>query len=106
MRILITGAQGQLGHALQQALSGENLILKDLPVSETLRSALLDHTGHEGEVLAAVMDYERGLFPESLPLNCGDVFECWQKAVLWADALRSALPEPQAPRSKRRTTGQ
>jgi dTDP-4-dehydrorhamnose reductase len=31
MRILITGAQGQLGWALQQALSGEDLILKDLP---------------------------------------------------------------------------
>ena len=31
MRILITGARGQLGHALQQALSGEDLILKDLP---------------------------------------------------------------------------
>ena len=31
MRILITGANGQLGHALQQALAGEELILKDLP---------------------------------------------------------------------------
>ena len=31
MRILITGAQGQLGHALQKVLSGEDLILKDLP---------------------------------------------------------------------------
>jgi dTDP-4-dehydrorhamnose reductase len=31
MRILITGAQGQLGTALQEALSGERLILKDLP---------------------------------------------------------------------------
>ena len=31
MRILITGAQGQLGHALQQALAGDDLILKDLP---------------------------------------------------------------------------
>lgn len=31
MRILITGAQGQLGHALQQALAGEDLVLKDLP---------------------------------------------------------------------------
>ena len=31
MRILITGAQGQLGHALQQALAGKDLILKDLP---------------------------------------------------------------------------
>ena len=31
MRILITGAQGQLGKALQEALKGEELILKDLP---------------------------------------------------------------------------
>ncbi len=31
MRILITGAQGQLGQALQQALAGDDLILKDLP---------------------------------------------------------------------------
>ncbi len=31
MRILITGAQGQLGTALQPALTGHDLILKDLP---------------------------------------------------------------------------
>ncbi|MDF0643559.1 MAG: dTDP-4-dehydrorhamnose reductase [Nitrospira sp.] len=31
MRILITGAQGQLGFALRQALRSETLILKDLP---------------------------------------------------------------------------
>ena len=31
MRILITGAGGQLGHALQRILAGEDLILKDLP---------------------------------------------------------------------------
>lgn len=31
MRILITGAQGQLGSALQPVLSGHQLILKDLP---------------------------------------------------------------------------
>jgi dTDP-4-dehydrorhamnose reductase len=37
MRILITGAQGQLGHALQQALSGEDLILKDLPEFDLTR---------------------------------------------------------------------
>lgn len=38
MRILITGAQGQLGHALQHALSGEDLILKDLPEFDLTRS--------------------------------------------------------------------
>jgi dTDP-4-dehydrorhamnose reductase len=37
MRILITGAQGQLGHALQQALSGEDLVLKDLPAFDLTR---------------------------------------------------------------------
>ncbi len=31
MRILITGAQGQLGSALQRAMAEEDLILKDLP---------------------------------------------------------------------------
>ena len=31
MRILITGANGQLGSALQRTLTGEELVLKDLP---------------------------------------------------------------------------
>ena len=31
MRVLITGANGQLGKALQRILSGQDLILKDLP---------------------------------------------------------------------------
>ena len=47
MRILITGAQGQLGHALQQALTGEDLILKDLPEFD------LTESGCESQILAA-----------------------------------------------------
>lgn len=38
MRILITGAGGQLGHALQQTLAGEDLILKDLPEFDLTQS--------------------------------------------------------------------
>jgi dTDP-4-dehydrorhamnose reductase len=38
MRILVTGTQGQLGHALQQVLSGEDLILKDLPTFDLTKS--------------------------------------------------------------------
>jgi dTDP-4-dehydrorhamnose reductase len=38
MRILITGAQGQLGQALLYALSGKDLILKDLPEFDLTRS--------------------------------------------------------------------
>jgi dTDP-4-dehydrorhamnose reductase len=47
MRILITGAQGQLGHALQQALQGEDLILKDLPEFD------LTHSDCESHIVAA-----------------------------------------------------
>lgn len=47
MRILITGAQGQLGHALQQALSGEDLTLKDLPEFD------LTQSDSESQIVAA-----------------------------------------------------
>jgi dTDP-4-dehydrorhamnose reductase len=47
MRILITGAQGQLGQALQQALSGEELILKDLSEFD------LAHSDSESQIVAA-----------------------------------------------------
>ena len=47
MRILITGAQGQLGQALQQALSGEDLVLKDLPDFD------LSHTDGESQIVEA-----------------------------------------------------
>ena len=47
MRILITGAQGQLGQALQQALLGEDLILKDLPDFD------LTQSGCETQIVAA-----------------------------------------------------
>jgi len=80
-------------------------ILKDLPVSDSLKNALIEQTGYEGEILAAVLDYERGLLPEFLPLKCADMFESWQKAVLWADSLRASLPQPhttEGPRSRKR----
>jgi dTDP-4-dehydrorhamnose reductase len=47
MRILITGAQGQLGHALQQALPGEDLILKNLPEFD------LTQSDSESQIVAA-----------------------------------------------------
>ena len=47
MRILITGAQGQLGQALQQALSGEDLVLKDLPDFD------LSHADCESQIVEA-----------------------------------------------------
>lgn len=47
MRILITGAQGQLGQALQQALSKADLVLKDLPDFD------LSHADCESQIVEA-----------------------------------------------------
>jgi dTDP-4-dehydrorhamnose reductase len=47
MRILITGAQGQLGQALQRALSGRDLVLKDLPEFD------LTQSDSESQIVAA-----------------------------------------------------
>jgi len=45
--MLITGARGQLGQALQQALSGEDLVLKDLPEFD------LTQADSESQIVAA-----------------------------------------------------
>jgi EAL and modified HD-GYP domain-containing signal transduction protein len=97
----MVGLFSLLDAMLDQSLDS---ILKDLPVSDALKTALLEQTGYEGEILAAVLDYERGLLPERLPLKTADMFESWQKAVAWADSLRGSLPNPrtEAPRSRRR----
>jgi len=47
VRILITGAQGQLGSALQEALRGNDLILRDLPDFD------LTHPSCEEQILEA-----------------------------------------------------
>ena len=47
MRVLITGANGQLGHALQQAFSAEDLVLKDMPEFD------LTHFDSESQIVAA-----------------------------------------------------
>ncbi|HVZ33870.1 MAG TPA: HDOD domain-containing protein [Polyangiaceae bacterium] len=80
-----------------------DVVLKELPVSDGLRNSLLEHAGTEGEILAAVLDYERGLLPETLPLGAPDLSDCWQKAITWADGLRSSLPAARSvvPRSRR-----
>jgi c-di-GMP phosphodiesterase len=72
-------------------------ILDELPVSAKLRAALLEQSGFEGEVLAAVLDYERGLTPE--PVAAGDALittalldQSWRQAIVWADRLRGSMP--------------
>jgi EAL and modified HD-GYP domain-containing signal transduction protein len=103
----VTGMAFMVGlFSLLDALLDQPLetVLKDLPVADSLRNALLEHAGFEGEILATVLDFERGLLPDFPPRDSADLYECWQKAVAWADGLRGALPEPRsvpAPRSRR-----
>jgi c-di-GMP phosphodiesterase len=67
-------------------------ILDELPVSTKLRSALLEQSGFEGEVLAIVLDYERGLIPEKSKVTGALLEEAWHQAIQWADRLRGSLP--------------
>jgi c-di-GMP phosphodiesterase len=68
-------------------------ILDELPVSTKLRSALLEQSGFEGEVLAIVLDYERGgLVPESSKVTGAVLEDAWHQAIQWADRLRGSLP--------------
>lgn len=68
-------------------------ILEQLPVSTKLRSALLEQSGFEGEVLAAVLDYERGgHVPESSKITGPLLEDTWRQAIQWADRLRGSIP--------------
>lgn len=76
MRILITGANGQLGSALQRSLTGEDLVLKDLPDFDLTspdcedqireaRPALILHVGAYTNVDGAEREPER-----AVAVNC------------------------------------
>jgi EAL and modified HD-GYP domain-containing signal transduction protein len=68
-------------------------ILDELPVSTKLRSALLEQAGFEGEILAIVLDYERGgLVPEAHKVTGAVLEDAWHQALQWADRLRGSLP--------------
>lgn len=99
---LVAGKNGKGGTAfmvglfsLLDAMMDQPLekVLEDLPVSETLRSALLDHLGFEGEILAGVLDHECGLPPDAMPYGTEDVYSAWREALTWAEELRASLPQ-------------
>lgn len=111
---LIAGKNAQGGTAfmvglfsLLDAMMDQSMetVLEELPVSEVLKSALLDNLGFEGEILAGVLDHERGLSPDSMPQGTEDVYTSWRQALAWAEELRSSLPQnapAKARRSRRR----
>ena len=68
-------------------------LLASLPFSMEIEAALLHHQGPKGEVLAAVLEYERGRFPQAAEERAG-MAGVYQEAVGFAeDATRHVLGE-------------
>lgn len=68
-------------------------VLDSLPFSEDVCDALLHHTGSKGELLAAVIAYENGAFPE-LPAGRtrpgASLASAYREAIDWADEIGRA----------------
>jgi c-di-GMP phosphodiesterase len=71
-------------------------VLATLPFSMEIEAALLRHEGPKGEVLAAVIDYEHGRFPDA-PAERAGFAEAYHDAVGYADdASRLVLGDEDA----------
>jgi EAL and modified HD-GYP domain-containing signal transduction protein len=69
-------------------------VLASLPFSDEIRAALLRHEGPKGELLAAVVAYERGEFPTSpaAPTAPGvSLSGTYRAALEWADEAGRAV---------------
>jgi EAL and modified HD-GYP domain-containing signal transduction protein len=68
-------------------------ILDSLPFSDEIRAALLRHEGPKGELLAAVLAYERGEFPSAPSSVDGPVSlaGAYRAALEWADDAGRAI---------------
>ena len=62
-------------------------VLESLPFSDEIRAALLRHEGPKGDLLAAVIAYERGQFPSQPPASdpAVSLSGVYRAALEWAD---------------------
>jgi len=67
------------------------VVLKQLPLSDTLNAALLNNEGEQGAVLRCVTDHERGAWtvPEGLTLTDAQIQQAYQEALAWAQDVVS-----------------
>jgi c-di-GMP phosphodiesterase len=68
-------------------------VLESLPFSDEIRAALLRHEGPKGELLSAVIAYERGQFPSQPPASDPAVSlpGVYRAALEWADEAGRAV---------------
>jgi c-di-GMP phosphodiesterase len=81
--------------SVADALMGQPMedVLADLPFDEEIRAALLRHEGPKGELLAALLAYERGEFPELPSRHAAEgksLAAAYREALDWAASARSA----------------
>lgn len=84
------GLFSALDALMDDALEG---LLEELPLSETLKAALLRREGPMGEVLSCVLSYERAAWDE---LPCDDrlrrgLRKAYFSAIAWAETVREGL---------------
>jgi EAL and modified HD-GYP domain-containing signal transduction protein len=66
-------------------------VLSELPIADSLRLALLENAGVEGELLAAVLDYERGLLQDDSFIPLSTISDAWCYSVAWVEGMRPTL---------------
>jgi EAL and modified HD-GYP domain-containing signal transduction protein len=68
-------------------------IVSQMPLSAELELALMTGDGDIGQVLAAVIAYERGLFEESMikGLQPGDLWEIYLKSLEWTEIAKHSM---------------
>jgi EAL and modified HD-GYP domain-containing signal transduction protein len=79
--------------SVADALLGQPMedVLEELPFDDAIRAALLRHEGPMGELLAALVAYERGEFPElpsGLAADGRSIAGAYREALEWADSAR------------------
>ncbi len=77
--------------SVADALMGQSMedVLEDLPFDEEIRAALLRHEGPKGELLAALIAYENGEFPELPVAHAAEgrsMAAAYREALDWAQA--------------------
>lgn len=77
--------------ALMDRPMGE--LLEELPLSNTVKLALLQNHGEAGAVLTEVLNYERGAWQElaETGIPASEYRNCYLQAVMWADESMSSL---------------
>jgi EAL and modified HD-GYP domain-containing signal transduction protein len=66
-------------------------VLESLPFSDEIRAALLRREGPKGELLTAVLAYERGEFPSAPAAHGVSLAGAYRAALEWADEAHRAV---------------